>query len=134
MIEALSKDDEALLTHCRRIAWAITADAYGEQRAERIDLETLQRLVDDGVCPPDDEWGLQSLGVSLGDLLCGAGFQWVAIDWQDQRSLAVAWRGKSVTISAPSLIQKRVEEGEDCDVTAIYHWAVQLGREKDAGT
>lgn len=127
----LSRNDEDVLDRCRQIARSIAAEMYGPPTAEQLDLRMLQRLVDDGACAPDDDWGLQSLGVVFGDLLCDAGFHWAACVYGDQRNLVVAWRDSGLFISAPVLIQKRVAEGEDCDVAALHHWASRLASEKD---
>ena len=130
-VEHLSPDDEAGLNDCRRLAREIAADACGEGAADRLDIAVLQRLVDDGVCAPEDAWGLQSLGVRLGDLLCARGFRWVVRVHGDNRNLAVAWKDSGLTISAPVLIQKRVEDGEDCDVAALFEWAIELAAAKE---
>ena len=125
-VEQISEEDEALLDHCRRLAWAVAADAYSERIADNLDVKVLQRLVDDRVCAPDDAWGLQSLGIRFGDLLCDRGFRWVVSVHGDNRNLAVAWKESGLRISAPVLIQKRVEDGEDCDIAALLEWAIGL--------
>ena len=130
-IEAISQDDEALLDHCRRIARDAAVDAYGERVAADLDVIVLQRLVDDEVCAADDAWGLQSLGVRLGDILCDRGFRWVVSVHGRDRNLAVAWKDSGLVISAPVLIQKRVEDSEDCDIAALLDWAVGLAEAKE---
>jgi hypothetical protein len=130
-VEPISQDDEALLNHCRRLARRIAADAYGEAAADAFDIEMLQRLLDDGICAREDAWGLQSLGIRFGDLLCREGFSWVVRVHGDDRNLAVAWRDSGLSISAPVLIQKRVEDGEECDIAALFDWAVSLAEVKE---
>ena len=130
-VEQISHEDEALLDHCRRLAWSIAADAYGEGLADTLDIDVLQRLVDDRVCAPEDAWGLQSLGIHFGDLLCQAGFRWIVRFHEGERNLAVEWKDSGLTISAPILIQKRVEDGEGCDVAALFEWAVGLAEAKE---
>ena len=130
-VEDISQDDAAVLDHCRRIARAVAVAAYGERIADDLDVEVLQRLVDDKFCAADDAWGLQSLGVRFGDLLCERGFRWVASVHGHNRNLAVAWKDSDRIISAPVLIQKRVEASEDCDIAALFEWAVGLAEAKE---
>jgi hypothetical protein len=85
------------------------------------DLDVLQRLLDEGAVAPDDEFGQQSLGVVLGDVMArNLGLEWVVVDDELGRSRALRYRETSSLFFPVTMISKRARHDERIVVRALY--------------
>lgn len=85
------------------------------------DLDVLQRLFDERAVAPDDEFGQQSLGVVLGDVMArNLGLEWVVVDDEQGRSRALRYRDTTSLFFPITMISKRARHDERISVRALY--------------
>ena len=89
------------------------------------DFGLLQELLDKKVTAKDKTWELQSMGVVFGDALAATieGLEWWEVTDEYGTDPTLRYRETTLQISALTMISKRVEDGEECDV---HHLATQL--------
>ncbi len=73
----------------------------------------------------DKTWELQSLGIVLGDALTGSvdGLAWWEVTDEYGTDPTLRYKETTLQINALTMISKRVEDGEECDVA---HMAAQV--------
>jgi hypothetical protein len=85
------------------------------------DLAVLQRLLDERIVAPDDVFGLQALGVVLGDVMARTlPLHWVAIDDDRGHSRALRYRETDALFFPVTMISKRIQNHETVRVRALY--------------
>jgi hypothetical protein len=90
------------------------------------DLDTLQRLLDDGVYAADKTYELQSLGLCLGEvMLKQLGFHWITVEDEYGQDPAIQYRETSIIVFPLTMVSKRVERGEAVDVRYLYEQTVK---------
>ncbi|MBN1265808.1 MAG: DUF3806 domain-containing protein [Anaerolineales bacterium] len=97
---------------------------YGEVAFEHGpgDLEYIQRILDDSLLDPDQTYELQSLGIVFGQVLASqTGFEWIIVDDEYGRDPALILEDTSILLFPLTMISKRVEQGEEVDVLALYN-------------
>jgi hypothetical protein len=95
------------------------------------DLPTLQSLLDAQPFASGDEASLEVLGAAFGDVVAETlGFQWVAVDDEYGADFAIKHPTKMVFAFPRDMIVKRVENGEEIDLTALYHGVIAALREQ----
>jgi hypothetical protein len=97
------------------------------------DLKLLQRLSDDGDLRPGQEALLESVGIVFGQVLAGeTPLQWITVEWQGKRILALQYPNTTVIVFPGSMVSKRVERGERVEFTSFFRSVVsQVERMKD---
>jgi hypothetical protein len=95
------------------------ADASYEPIAGKLDV--IAAILDNGWVEPSETGKLQSLGVAFGDAVAQKlMLDWVTIDDEWGRTPALNWPGTSIISFPVTMISKRVEEGEQIDVFALF--------------
>jgi hypothetical protein len=88
---------------------------------EKRDLDTLQRLLDDGFVRRDDVFAQQSLGLVLGDIMvANMKLEWVVVDDDFGHSRALRYRGSDQLFFPITMIPKRLKAGERIRMRALY--------------
>lgn len=121
-VEPLSEDD---LVHLEKQRSWVRDHFEPEARHKYDTVEGKLRLIDtilaNGWIEADETWKLQSLGVTLGDVLVQSqGFEWVMIDDEYGRSPTVCVPGTTIKLHALTMISKRVEDGEEIDIHDLF--------------
>ena len=84
-------------------------------------LGLLQAILDAGWIELTETVKLQSLGTTLGDALVQElGLEWVAVEDDYGRRLAVRFPGTTVIAFPRTMISKRIERGEEVDVRRLF--------------
>lgn len=85
------------------------------------DLKTLQRIVDMRVLKRDQGRQWQSLGIAFGDILVNNfDLHWVSMEDEFGVSKALQWRDTKNFVFPITLFSKRIQFGQEIDMTAIY--------------
>src|SRR5262249_36054847 len=83
-------------------------------------LAVVQTILRNRWFDPNEAWQLQALGVGLGDALAQQlGMVWVNVQDQHGRQPILRLPGTSLKLSAFTMIQKRVMQGEEVDVPSL---------------
>ncbi len=131
-IVELSLRDRQILEGQRRRADEIARDVtYLELNGRLRDLDALQQIVDRGAVPEDDRYGLQSLGVALGDVMASElGLEWVVYEDDVRPSRALRVPGTDQLVFPVTMISKRVERGVPVDVRELFESAREIVDER----
>ena len=85
------------------------------------DIDTLQRLLDDGLVPSTDTLALQAMGVVFGDLLGSQlGMSWIVYRDSAGRSRALSHRDTDVTLFPMTMISRRHQSGSTRRLQSLY--------------
>ena len=85
------------------------------------DIDTLQRLLDDGLVPSTDTLTLQAMGVVFGDLLGShLGMSWIVYRDNAGRSRALRHRDTDVTLFPMTMISRRYQSGSTRRLQSLY--------------
>jgi hypothetical protein len=85
------------------------------------DIDTLQRLLDDGLVPSTDTLSLQAMGVVFGDLLGSQlGMGWIVYRDNAGRSRALSHRDTDVTLFPMTMISRRYQSGSTRRLQSLY--------------
>jgi len=89
---------------------------------DTTDLTAMQELLDLGVLGPEQTIELQCLGIVFGLLLVEAveGLDWVIVEDEIGRDPALCFSGTSLLVFPMTMLSKRVEEGEEVQVAALF--------------
>lgn len=102
-------------------------------RGARSDVEVLQRLLDGRYVPPEDAYGLQCLGVVLGDALAAElGLRWVVVDDDYGHSRALRDGEREQLYFPVTMISKRVAANERVSMRALYDKVAESVRRERA--
>ena len=84
-------------------------------------LRLLDTILTERWIEPDETLKLQCLGVTFGDALVqGAGLSWIMVEDEFGRDPALELPGTSILLFPLTMISKRIENGEEVDVRAMY--------------
>jgi hypothetical protein len=90
-------------------------------RGNGLDLDTLQRLLDEGHVRKDDVFAQQALGLVLGDVMVSQlRLHWVVVDDHFGHSRGLRWRESQQLFFPITMISKRVSHGERVSMRALY--------------
>ena len=99
-------------------------------------IRLLQTILDENWIAPDETWKLQSLGITLGDILVQTmGLTWVAVEDEYGRDPALRDGDTSIILFPMTMISKRIERGETVSVVQLLdnaHDTVSRLRERGA--
>jgi hypothetical protein len=91
-------------------------------RGTLADLDVLQSLVDGKVLARTQTYELQSLGIALGQVMVGnSSLRWVTVEDEYGRDPALNVPGTSTLLFPLTMISKRVEDGRDVPIRALYN-------------
>jgi len=110
-----------------------------EQLANRIgrglsgntdrDLDTLQRILDERMVPPNDTLTLQAMGAVFGDLLGDTlSMSWVVYRDRKGRSRALRYRSMDIYLFPMTMISRRQEGGSDRRLKPLFDETVSETR------
>jgi Domain of unknown function (DUF3806) len=94
-----------------------------EEKYAPIDgkLRVLDAVLNSKWVEPQETDKLQSLGVAFGDAIAQKLLmEWIVVEDEYGRSAALVWPGTSLICSPITMISKRIEDGEDVDVYALF--------------
>jgi hypothetical protein len=95
------------------------------------DIPTLQSLLDVEPFASGDEGALEALGSALGDVIANTlGLDWVVITDEHGSDFAIKHPVKVVMAFPRDMIVKRVENGEEINLTELYHGVIAALREQ----
>ena len=81
----------------------------------------LDAIMAQGAIKPHDTYGLQSMGAVLGDVFVETlGFEWVTVEDSGGQESALRFPGTTILLHPLTMISRRVERGEQVDVSALY--------------
>ncbi len=85
-------------------------------------LGTIRAILQAGVFKPNQTYELQCLGIVLGDAFVQElGMEWAMVEDQYGRDPAVRVPGTSIILFPLTMISKRIENGEQVDVFALFN-------------
>ena len=89
-------------------------------------LGLLDAILEVGVLNPDETFGLQSLGLMLGEALRKLSrTEWAMVEDEYGRDYALNVPGTSILIFPMTMISKRIEDGRAVDVFALVDFALR---------
>jgi hypothetical protein len=124
----LSQEDAARLDQQRDVVATVAKRRYGavEFTMAKADLELLQRLLDDRVFAKTQTYELQCLGVVLGDVLAAElPLRWVMVTDEYGTDSTLRYKDSTIQVNALTMISKRIERGEDVDVSAMLRMTAE---------
>lgn len=97
------------------------------------DIPTLQSLLDISPFSSGDEDALITLGGAFGDVVAETlGLDWVVVEDEYGIDFAIKHPTKMVVAFPLTMILKRVEDGEEINLTELYHGVVAAMRQQIA--
>jgi hypothetical protein len=119
-VSALLEDDLAYLEALRN--WLRghfdDRDKYDELNGK---LAVVDHVLRDNLLDRNVEAQMHALGVALGDALAQKlGMQWVIVEDDFGRSPMLSLAGTSLKISALTMIQKRIVQGEEFEIFSLF--------------
>ena len=136
-VEALNADDIARVEKMRN--WVrdhFTPEAREKYESVEDKIRLLQTILDENWVASDERWKLQSLGITLGDILVQTmGLTWVAVEDEHGRDPALRDGDTSIILFPMTMISKRLERGEIVNIAQLLdkaHDAVSGLRERGA--
>jgi hypothetical protein len=120
-IEALNADEITRVEEMRN--WVrdhFVPESRGKYETVEDKIRLLQSILDANWIAPDETWKLQSLGITLGDILEQTmGLTWVAVEDEYGRDPALRDGDTSILLFPMTMISKRIEDGETVDVLRL---------------
>jgi Domain of unknown function (DUF3806) len=117
--------------------WLTACQVVDECCSEKLnqsldDIERLQRVLDYGCLDASQTWELQSLGIALGRVLANnvPGLDWAIIEDEYGRDPTIQYKDTSLVFNVQTMISKRIEDGEDVNVQALYDFVLKILAEK----
>jgi hypothetical protein len=122
-IEAPSGEDIERIAQQLLHAQEVVLEATGSQLSGGMaDLSLLQRVLDFKFLEPEATYSLQALGIAFGKVFVenNAHYDWWMIEDEYGRDPAIRYKETTLLVFPQTMLSKRVEEGEDVDVEAMY--------------
>jgi len=119
----LGPDEAARLEEQRAVVGDAAKQRYGIGALKRTnaDLVVLQRLLDDRAFDKTATYELQCLGIVFGDVLTSEfPLRWMTVSDEFGTDPTLRFKDTTLQFNALTMISKRVERGEDVDVTELY--------------
>ena len=125
-IEPLTAIDQQFMTD-QRVRVEQLANRLGRNLScqPTRDIDTLQRLLDDGLVPSTDTLTLQAMGVVFGDLLGNhLDMSWVVYRDNAGRSRALSHRDADIVLFPMTMISRRHQNGGTRRLQSLYEETV----------
>jgi Domain of unknown function (DUF3806) len=121
-IQPATAADRARIAEHEAAVLKMLRSRYGDVQLiqTEADLGLLQRLSDDGALKPGMIVELESVGIVFGQILAGRSrLQWITVEWEGERTLALQYPKTTVIVFPGSMIAKRVDRGERVDFASL---------------
>jgi len=118
-----TEEEQARLDEQREVIEDMIGDetTRAEYETPAGKLSLLEAIVEQGAIASEDTYGLQSMGIVLGDVFAEAlGFEWVTVEDSYGRDPALRFPGTTILLFPLTMISKRVERGEQVDVRELF--------------
>ena len=125
-IEPLTAVDQQFMSE-QRVRVEQLANRLGRNLSGQAmrDIDTLQRLLDDGLVPSTDTLTLQAMGVVFGDLLgSDLAMSWVVYRDNAGRSRALSHRDADIVLFPMTMISRRHQNGGTRRLQSLYEETV----------
>lgn len=122
-IEAPSREDIERIAHQLVHAGKVVEEtAGGALSGQPSDLVLLQRVLDSRLLEPEATYSLQALGLAFGKVFVenNPDYDWWMVEDEHGRDPAIRYRQTSLLVFPQTMISKRIEDGEEVDVQAMY--------------
>ena len=98
----------------------------------KADFAILQKIVDAKIIPKEKTWELQSLGIVLGDALAATveGLAWWEVTDEYGTDPTLRYKETTLQVNVLTMISKRIEKGEGCDVAHMAAWVADFIKTK----
>jgi hypothetical protein len=134
-IQAATPADHSRISTHEEVVLKILRSRYGDVQLGHTedDLNLLQRLSDDGALRSGQDADLESVGIVFGQVLSSTmRLQWITVEWQGERTLALQYPNTTVILYPGSMVTKRVNRGERLEFTTLFRALVkQVEKMKD---
>jgi hypothetical protein len=123
-IEAPSGEDIERIAQQLLHAQEVVLEATGSQLSGGMaDLALLQRVLDFKFLEPEATYSLQALGIAFGKVFVenNAHYDWWMVEDEYGRDPAIRYRETTLLVFPQTMLSKRIEEGEEVDVEAMYN-------------
>lgn len=123
-IEAPSGEDIGRIAQQLVHAQEVVLEATGSQLSGGLaDLALLQRVLDFKFLEPEATYSLQALGIAFGKVFVenNAHYDWWMVEDEYGRDPAIRYRETTLLVFPQTMLSKRIEEGEEVDVEAMYN-------------
>lgn len=110
----------------------VIAQATGQKMdGTRNDLTLIQDLLDRGSVEREATYTLQALGLAFGRAFIheNADFDWWMVEDEYGRDPAIRYKRSSLLAFPRTMLSKRIEDGESCDVAELFGGLVDRLRE-----
>ncbi len=119
--ELLPPDFDRISRQRDVVEGAVRARYGSALSGSEADLGVLQRLVDENVFRVDQTYELQSLGIVLGEVFSAhTDLSWVTVRDEYGVDPALRYKETSLLVFPLTMISKRLEEGREVEVRALY--------------
>jgi hypothetical protein len=138
MTNILEVDDEWQAYIKAHLKWVDGWIAPGSEKKfaspeGRVSL--IQTIVDSGEIPSDETEHLQCLGTYLGQAIVEkTGWEWTVIEDEYGTDLAIQIPEKTAWIFPVTMISKRIEDGDEVNVSELFEEVIKDAPQVDAGT
>lgn len=120
-------DNEALEEQRSVVAGFVADNSLEDYQTAAGKLGTLRALLEAEVFDAKQTYELQCMGIVLGDALAQHhGFEWVVVEDDLGRDLALKVPQSTVLLFPLTMISKRVERGEIVDVFELFNGTAEL--------
>jgi hypothetical protein len=85
-------------------------------------IHLIQKIIDENTFQVDSIYELQSLGIALGDYIQfkNNDFHWAVVRDEYGRDICLQYKTLAITIFPMTMISKRIEDGENVNVSELY--------------
>ncbi len=131
MEQVISAPDDEWTTYIAKM-WLlgnqISKDVLEEEMDGTLaDLTRLQKIIDSNEVPASNTQELQSLGIILGKLFVqnNPDYDWWVVEDEYGKDACLRYKETSLIIFPQTMISKRIEDGEELDITVFYEMLKQ---------
>jgi len=122
-IEAPTESDIAAIAEQLIHAEELVLSAVGTKlTASESDLDALQSVLDSKSVEPEATYSLQALGMAFGKVYVANhdDYDWWMVEDEYGRDPAIRFKETTLLLFPQTMLSKRVEEGKEVNVRAIY--------------
>ncbi len=126
MEQVIAAPDEEWLTYIAKM-WLLGSQISKEELGEEMDgsledLVRLQKIIDSNQIPASNSQELQSLGIVLGKVFIeeAPDYDWWVVEDEYGKDACIRYKQTSLIIFPQTMISKRIEDGEEMDVSGFY--------------
>jgi len=126
-VTALTDEDQQRLTEQRAVVerYLKNEDSRNKYQTPAGKLGTIRAILQADVFKSTQTYELQCLGIVLGDTFVQElGMEWVMVEDEYGRDPAVRIPETSIILFPLTMISKRIEQGEEVDVFALFNGVV----------